>query len=48
MAGININTASARIEDLNGQIKMAHAQIIDVLTDKRKVDVANSEMELIL
>jgi len=27
---------------------MANAQIVDVLTDKRVVDVANAEMELIL
>lgn len=48
MANININTAKARIEDLNGQVGMAHAQIHDILTDKRKVDNANAEMELIL
>lgn len=45
MAVININTAKARIEDLNGQVSMAQAQIHDELTEKRKVDKANAEME---
>lgn len=45
MADININTAKARLEDLEGQKKMAQAQIKDVLTEKRKVDKENTEME---
>jgi hypothetical protein len=48
MSIININTAKARLEDLTGQINMAHAQLKDVLTDKSIVDKQNQEMELII
>ena len=48
MSIININTAKARIEDLQGQINMANAQLKDVLTEKRVIDKENMEMELII
>jgi len=48
MAVININTAKARIQDLEGQLNMARSQIKDLLTDKRVVDEEISKAEAII
>lgn len=48
MATININTAKARLEDLEGQRQMVMSQIRDLLADKNKVDEDNQEMEAVV
>ena len=42
---IDISIATSRIKDLENQKQMAESQINDILTDKRKVDKDNLDME---
>lgn len=42
---IDISIAESRIKDLKGQQEVASQQIKEILTDKRKVDKENMELE---
>ena len=42
---IDISIATSRIKDLENQKQMAESQINDILTEKRRVDKDNMEME---
>lgn len=42
---IDISIADSRIKDLEGQRDVANSQILEILTEKRKVDKENLEME---
>jgi len=42
---IDISIADSRIKDLEGQRDVANAMILEILTEKRKVDKENMEME---
>ena len=42
---IDINIAQSRIKDLENQREMSNANINDILTEKRRVDKENLELE---
>lgn len=42
---IDISIADSRIKDLEGQRDVANSQILEILSEKRKVDKENLEME---
>ena len=45
LVGIDISIAQSRIKDLENQAQMANTQIEEILTEKRKVDKENLELE---